>query len=363
MKRFVGFEKGMGIGGWLTNYKRFNVLPDQWRLVLTDGDWEHFETYITEADVKRIADAGFDHIRLGFDQIVVEESPYQYSERAFRIIERFLSWCEKHKVNVVLNLHKCIGNYCDIYEEVGLFDSEELQNRFVALWLEVERRFHDKGGVAFELLNEVRDLPPEQWNTLAERAIGEIRKKNPTRKIIIGPTCWNDCSKLPFIKTYADENVIYTFHMYFPIEFTHQQGVLQTNPLYYNRKLLYPCDDVERYRGYYRLIGIGDPYRADVKRIDKEVLREKMQPAFDFVSAHPDAILWCGEFGTIRHADPASRENWMHDVISLLKEHEIPYSVWNYLSTPNDGNRFSLVDDSTREFLSERLKKILLGEE
>ena len=27
MKRFLGFEKGMGIGGWLTNYKRFNVLP------------------------------------------------------------------------------------------------------------------------------------------------------------------------------------------------------------------------------------------------------------------------------------------------------------------------------------------------
>ena len=23
-----GFECGMGIGGWLTNYKRFNVLPE-----------------------------------------------------------------------------------------------------------------------------------------------------------------------------------------------------------------------------------------------------------------------------------------------------------------------------------------------
>jgi len=27
MKRFIGFEHGMGIGGWLTNYKRFHVLP------------------------------------------------------------------------------------------------------------------------------------------------------------------------------------------------------------------------------------------------------------------------------------------------------------------------------------------------
>ena len=52
----------------------------------------------------------------------------------------------------------------------------------------------------------------------------------------------------------------------------------------------------------------------------------------------------------------------MRDVISLLKEHEIPYSVWNYLSTPNDGNRFSLVDDD-REILSPRLLRIIQGRE
>ena len=38
----------------------------------------------------------------------------------------------------------------------------------------------------------------------------------------------------------------------------------------------------------------------------------------------------------------------MRDVITILKEWDIPYSVWNYLSTPNDGNRFSLVDDDNR---------------
>ena len=52
MKKFIGFEHGMGIGGWLTNYKRFNVLPQDRRLVLTVGDMEHFATYITEEDIK-----------------------------------------------------------------------------------------------------------------------------------------------------------------------------------------------------------------------------------------------------------------------------------------------------------------------
>ena len=69
-KEWPGFSRGMGIGGWLTNYKRFNVLPVEKRLTLTDGDFAHFDTYITEGDVARIRRWGFDHIRLGFDQVV-----------------------------------------------------------------------------------------------------------------------------------------------------------------------------------------------------------------------------------------------------------------------------------------------------
>lgn len=52
----------------------------------------------------------------------------------------------------------------------------------------------------------------------------------------------------------------------------------------------------------------------------------------------------------------------MRDVISLLLEHRTPYCVWNYLSTPNDGNRFSLVDDDRREILSPRLAAVIRGE-
>ena len=52
----------------------------------------------------------------------------------------------------------------------------------------------------------------------------------------------------------------------------------------------------------------------------------------------------------------------MRDVITVLREYDIPYCVWNYLSTPNDGNRFSLVDDESRIILSENMAKIIKGE-
>ena len=87
-----------------------------------------------------------------------------------------------------------------------------------------------------------------------------------------------------------------------------------------------------------------------------------LKPVFEFAEANPDKILWCGEFGTIRHCRIEYRENYMRDVISLCREYGIAYCVWNYLSTPNDGNRFSLVDDDSRKILSEEMGRIIRGE-
>jgi len=361
MKRFIGFEHGMGIGGWLTNYKRFNVLPQDRRLCLTVGDMEHFATYITEEDVKYIASLGMDHIRLGFDQIVFEEKPYVYREEIFGHIDNFIGWCKKHGLNIVLNMHKAVGNYCDIKEEVELLDDEELQNRFIALWLAFEERYADDNSIAFELLNEVRNVDPEKWNRLADKTVTLIREKNKERKLIIGSTCWNSAYTLKHLKIYDDENIIYTFHTYEPFEFTHQRGVLQAATLYYNRAMPYPCD-IERYRDYQKVVHNKLTAFENYEKMDIEFMRDGLKPATDFVKEHPDKILWCGEFGTIRHANIKWRENWMRDVITILKENDIPYCVWNYLSTPNDGNRFSLVDDDNRKILSEEMAKIIRGE-
>ena len=362
MEQIKNFTKGMGISGWLTNFKRYHVIPEDKRQDLTIGDFEHFDSYITEWDVKNIADMGFDHIRVCFDQIVVEESAYKYREYTYKLLEDFAMWCKKYDLGVVFNLHNSIGSNCAIAEDISLLESDELRARFVAFWVAFEKRFSHMPEIMFELQNEVRDTPtPEKWNSLYKNTIAAIRELNPTRQIIVGAVAWGNCNNLNHLEILDDKYVYYTFHMYDPFEFTHQQGVLQPHTLYYNRKLEYPCDDIDRYRDYHKLFGNNEAYR-DIERIDKEVLRKSLKGAVDFVKEHPDKVLWNGEFGTIRHTDIKSRINWMRDVIAICKENGIPYSVWNYLSTPNDGNRFSLVDDDTREILSEELLKALLGE-
>lgn len=360
MKKFTGFEHGMGIGGWLTNYKRFNVLPNDRRLCLTIGDMEHFESYITEEDIKYIGSLGMDHIRLGFDQIVLEKAPYEYREEIFCIIDNFIGWCHKYNLNIVLNLHKAIGNYCDIKEDIELLDDDELQNRFIALWLAFEERYSGDNSIAFELLNEVRDVDPEKWNRLLDKTVTALREHNTERILIVGSTEWNNPATLKHLRVYDDENIIYTFHIYSPFEFTHQRGVLQAAPLYYNRKMPYP-GDIERYRDYQKVVEGKENAYPEYERMDIRYIRDVLSDAVEFTKANPDKILWCGEFGTIRHADIKWRENWMRDVITVLLENDIPYCVWNYLSTPNDGNRFSLVDDDNRKILSAELADIIGG--
>lgn len=360
MKNSFSFKRGMGIGGWLTNYKRFAVLPED-RRGITIGDMEHFREYITEWDAKNIKSMGFDHVRIGFDQIVLEESPYHYQEEIFSLLESFVKSCLSIGLNVVLNLHKAIGNYCDDLDgKVTLFYDNDLKSRVIALWAEIERRFSSYPTVAFELLNEVLDVPPELWNDFAGEVISALRKLNPTRTLIVGSVSWNYPTTLKDLRVLDDENVAYTFHCYEPFEFTHQRGVLQSNTLWYNRKLSYPSEDVARYAGYRELHGVQNFYEG-VTAIDREYLKKTISGAIEFRKKHPDKVLWCGEFGTIRHADHASRVNYMRDAISLFDEYGIPYCVWNYLSTPNDGNRFSLVDDDTRAILSEDLLNALLG--
>lgn len=275
MKKIKNFQKGMGIGGWLTNYKRFNVLPKEQRHIITIGDIEHFESFITEKDIAYIASLGLDHVRLGFDQIVVEESPYKYRIEIIKILHNFVRWCAKYQLRPILNMHKAIGNYCDILEEKGLMQDEELQKRFVALWEMLENEFSNESEVAFELLNEVVNATGDEWNALAKRTIDAIRHHNKGRLIIIGCIEWNNPPGLNTLETYDDENIVYTFHSYAPFEFTHQQGVLQSGPLYYNRKMPYPSDDIERYREYYKLHGNNNAYPG-LRRMDIEYLREYM---------------------------------------------------------------------------------------
>jgi endoglucanase len=76
----------------------------------------------------------------------------------------------------------------------------------------------------FELLNEPHGkLDAARWNALASDMLAIVRRSNPTRTVVIGPTQWNSLSQLPTLSLpETDRNILVTFHYYDPFRFTHQ---------------------------------------------------------------------------------------------------------------------------------------------
>ena len=72
-----------------------------------------------------------------------------------------------------------------------------------------------------ELLNEPQ--PDDAiWRNQAERLVGELRKPLPSTTFIVGPAPYQRVEALAAWRKLDDPNVIYAFHYYDPMAFTHQ---------------------------------------------------------------------------------------------------------------------------------------------
>lgn len=127
-------------------------------------------------------------------------------------------------------------------------------DRFLALWRRLAKRYGNKDFMAFELLNEiVEEDVAEAWNDLIIRAVREIRRYAPTTPIIYGGIQWNSARTVRFLRKPEDENIIFTFHFYEPLLFTHQKAywVAAMDP---NKEISYPAT-MEYYRENSKVLG------------------------------------------------------------------------------------------------------------
>ena len=320
MDTFDGFQAGVNLGGWISQYQRL--------------DPAHFDRFILEPDVQRIASWGMDHVRLPVDYPVLEDDaqPMVYHEQGFAYIDNCLEWCRKAGLNLVLDLHHAPGFSFTTLDKNTLFDSPPAQERFLALWEAIARRYKgvEQPGLVLELMNEVVLPNSDPWNRLAKRAVERIRAVDPTRWIMIGGNWYNSAWKLAEIDILPDPHIVYTFHFYEPMPFTHQRAPWV--------EFLRPLDRVTPYPGEVPGLAVfleaNPQYREELgkylgKRMDKEMLRFYLQPALDWLEAH-HLPLYCGEFGAIDHAPLDSRLRWHADFIDLLREHNINRAVWSY---------------------------------
>jgi aryl-phospho-beta-D-glucosidase BglC (GH1 family) len=171
---FSHYTAGVNLGGWLSQYQNY--------------DHSHFKSFITEQDIQRIASWGMDHIRLPVDYPVLEadSQPFHYLESGLVYLDLCLAWCKKAGLGLIIDLHKAPGYGFDHPSASSLFDDPLKQERFLALWVELARRYKSEGShLTFELLNEIVLPTSLPWNLLANRAIQAIRGIDQQRIIIL----------------------------------------------------------------------------------------------------------------------------------------------------------------------------------
>jgi aryl-phospho-beta-D-glucosidase BglC (GH1 family) len=318
MRKFVGFERGINLGGWLSQ---------------CDHTKERYDTFIGEEDIQIISNWGMDHVRVPIDYELIQKENGDFIEEGFTYIDRCIEWCKKYHLNMILDLHKTKGYSFDKGEnEEGFFENQGLQDQFINLWKKLASKYGKLDHMlAFELLNEVVDPDvAQQWNGIIKKTIEAIREYAKNIKIIVGGVCNNSVMKVKFLDAPYDENIVYNFHCYEPLIFTHQTAHWVDN-MPSDFSIEYP-NTIEAYRQAGKLINEGFSECFDVEgvtNIGPEFFEAIFKEAITKAEEN-NAMLYCGEYGVIDQADAKSTLQWFEDIHKIFAKYGIGHAVWSY---------------------------------
>jgi endoglucanase len=232
--------KGINLGNWLVpegymfKFEKTSsphIIYDMTAQLIGKEDaeifWKKFrDEYITEKDIHFIKECGLNSIRVPFHYAFFTHGDGSSAKQAegFRLIDRLLSWCEKEKLYVILDMHCAPGgqtgdNIDDSYGYPFLFESEASQALTISIWKDIAKRYKDRNIIAgYDILNEP---VAHYYDTTAlnkkliefyKKLTAEIRTVDKNHIIMLGGAQW-DLNLRIFDKPF-DSNSLYTFHKY-----------------------------------------------------------------------------------------------------------------------------------------------------
>jgi aryl-phospho-beta-D-glucosidase BglC (GH1 family) len=193
----------------------------------TRAFWKEFrDAYITREDIRIIKQLGLNSVRVPFNArlFMPEEFDGVSSEDPFVYLDRVVAWCHEAGLLVVLDMHCAPGgqtgdNIDDSWGYPYLFESAASQDRTVALWRKIARRYASEPAVlGYDLLNEpiahyfdIATLNP-LLEPLYKRIVAAIRTVDTNHVVFLGGAQWD--SNFSVFGPLFDGKVVYTFHKY-----------------------------------------------------------------------------------------------------------------------------------------------------
>ncbi len=318
--------KGVCVGGWMNMENFINGYPgDEHGLravaaeVLGPGKaaflfdrWlDHF---LAEEDIAFISSCGANVVRLplNYRHFESDGEPFRYREEGFARLERAVGWCAKHGLFAILDLHAVQGWqntdwHSDNSSRQTLFwRHPHFQDRFVALWEELARRYKGNETIAgYNVMNEpVTNAPAgrfnadreyttdgETFNRVYRRVVEKIRAVDPDHIVFLEGDLFS--SRFEKLDAPFAENLAYSSHNY-------------TSPTY-------------------------DPSRKEIARERRD---ENLRRQRELFLAHEgtqyarkyNVPLWVGEFG-------ANGGSSLEDQVRVFEENKAHWTFWTYKGT------------------------------
>lgn len=254
-------------------------------------------------------------------------------------MDKVLESCRKYGVKILIDLHSGPAMSQGELLSNTLNWTHESQDTLCAAWELIAGRYKDNPTVwGYDILNEPREenyvyTPdgPLDWNRLAARVVGVIRRIDPVKPVIVEPAQWGVPAGLQVFEPLDFDNIIYSIHFYDPFLFTHQ-GIGG------------------------RDTGISYPGKVNGVMWDKEQLRKALRPALEFQRKY-NVPIYVGEFSAVRWAPGAAQ--WLDDMISIFEEYGWDWTYHAFREFHGWSVEHSSDPKDSKKTISDRMKVLL----
>ncbi len=324
-------QQGNSLAFQRAQHLRRGINLSMWYAQAGDYSDQRIAGFTTAEDFKLIKSLGFDHVRLSInpEPLIAETASSALRPSAIARLDKSVDEIQAAGLAVVLDIHP------EYAWKDQLKQGDDPASRFYAFWMVFAGHYAatDPDKVFFEILNEPTMDDLYRWQGIQARAVGFIRRVAPKHTIIATAAQWGNIDGLLAAEPVRDENVIYSFHEYQPMWFTHQGATWGTQGWVGLHGVPYPStpesvgamkfqESDERTRLWLERYGLE---RWDAKRLGAEVA------AVTEWAQRRGVPLYCGEFGVFKNfSDPQMRATWISDVRTALESKKIGWAMWDY---------------------------------
>ena len=199
-------------------------------------------------------------------------------------------------------------------------------------WAQLAARYRDRSDfVVYEVLNEPHGIDCAKWAKIQGRVVAAIRAIDGRHAIIVGSANFNNYRDLTALPAYPDKNLIYTFHFYDPMVFTHQGADFTAPSLVGLSGVPFPPDAGRMPPVPARLRGtwFGESLAAYATQGSPERIGETLDGPARFARERKVPV-FCGEFGVyMPNAPREDRVAWHRLVRTALERRGLSWAIWD----------------------------------